>query len=145
MDPESLNNLFQSVAQSFDPTGFEASHAAADLIVGMEHWPSTHLTSGDELLPRTLSKFAQKLSMRPMDHTHLTDPEQVFLLQVFVEKVGIWMDSMDEMKHVCYPLLLISLLSFLMEKSSRKSCHIMQLTSPCFGTPFSHVEPNISP
>ncbi|KAJ5619966.1 hypothetical protein N7510_003950 [Penicillium lagena] len=83
MDPETLNHLFQSVAHSFDPTGFEVSHSGPDLIVGAEHWPSTHLTSGDELLPHALSKFAQKLSMRQVVHAALTDPEQVLFLQVF--------------------------------------------------------------
>ncbi|CAL5870579.1 uncharacterized protein PFLUO_LOCUS4818 [Penicillium psychrofluorescens] len=104
MDPDTLNHLFQSVAHSFDPTGFEVSHVGADLIGGAEHWPSTHLTSGDELLPHALSKFAQKLSMRQVDHAPLADAEQVFLLQVFVEKVGIWMDCMDEMKHFTHIL-----------------------------------------
>lgn len=32
---------------------------------------------------------------------YLNDPEEVLLMQVFVEEVGIWMDSMDSMKHVC--------------------------------------------
>lgn len=145
MDSESLNHLFQSVAHSFDPTGFEISHVRPDIIGGAEHWPSTHLTSGDELLPHTLSKFAQKLSMRQVDHASLTDSEQVFLLQVFVEKVGIWMDSMDEMKHVCCLLLLNFLLPFLIEKSSRTSCHIMPLKSPCSRTPFQHAGLRILP
>lgn len=29
----------------------------------------------------------------------LNDREEVFLMQVFIEEVGLWMDSMDEMKH----------------------------------------------
>lgn len=32
---------------------------------------------------------------------YLNDPEEVLLMQVFVEEVGVWMDSMDSMKHVC--------------------------------------------
>ena len=31
----------------------------------------------------------------------LTDPQELLLMQVFVEEVGIWMDSMDVFKHVC--------------------------------------------
>ena len=30
----------------------------------------------------------------------LTDPQELLLMQVFVEEVGIWMDSMDPYKHV---------------------------------------------
>ena len=30
----------------------------------------------------------------------LTDPEELLFMQVFVEEVGIWMDSMDPYKHV---------------------------------------------
>ena len=34
------------------------------------------------------------------NHTCLNNPEEVYLLQVFVEEVGLWMDSMDAVKHV---------------------------------------------
>ncbi|KFZ17411.1 hypothetical protein V501_01724 [Pseudogymnoascus sp. VKM F-4519 (FW-2642)] len=30
---------------------------------------------------------------------YLSDPQEVLLMQVFVEEVGLWMDSMDKMKH----------------------------------------------
>ncbi|OJJ98698.1 hypothetical protein ASPACDRAFT_121261 [Aspergillus aculeatus ATCC 16872] len=33
------------------------------------------------------------------NHTCLNNPEEVFLLQVFVEEVGLWMDAMDAVKH----------------------------------------------
>ncbi|PYH89875.1 C6 zinc finger domain protein [Aspergillus ellipticus CBS 707.79] len=33
------------------------------------------------------------------NHTCLNNPEDVYLLQVFVEEVGLWMDSMDAVKH----------------------------------------------
>ncbi len=32
---------------------------------------------------------------------YLTDPEEVLLMQVFVDNVGLWMDTYDPMKHVC--------------------------------------------
>lgn len=38
--------------------------------------------------------------MQPQNDSYLHDPEHVFLMQVFVEEVGLWMDSMDPMKHV---------------------------------------------
>ncbi|KAG2420141.1 hypothetical protein HFD88_004941 [Aspergillus terreus] len=34
----------------------------------------------------------------------LNDPEEILLLQVFVEEVGLWMDSMDEAKHFTHIL-----------------------------------------
>lgn len=37
------------------------------------------------------------------DRPYLNDPEEVLLMQVFVEEVGVWMDSMDAMKHVRIP------------------------------------------
>ena len=33
--------------------------------------------------------------------TALTKPDEVLFMQVFIEEVGIWMDSMDRFKHVC--------------------------------------------
>lgn len=44
----------------------------------------------------------------PDDEQHravLTDPEELLFMQVFVEEVGIWMDSMDTYKHVSFPSL----------------------------------------
>ncbi len=43
-----------------------------------------------------------KQALTPPSETRetLTDPEEVLFMQVFVEEVGIWMDSMDPYKHV---------------------------------------------
>ncbi|PYH42835.1 Zn(II)2Cys6 transcription factor [Aspergillus saccharolyticus JOP 1030-1] len=38
------------------------------------------------------------------NHTCLNNPEEVFLLQVFVEEVGLWMDSMDAVQHFTHVL-----------------------------------------
>lgn len=35
----------------------------------------------------------------PPNTEYLSDPEEVLLLQVFVEEVGLWMDSLDQEKH----------------------------------------------
>lgn len=32
--------------------------------------------------------------------SHLNNPEETLFMQVFVEEVGIWMDSLDPYKHV---------------------------------------------
>lgn len=34
----------------------------------------------------------------------LNNAEEVLLMQVFIEEVGLWMDSMDSNKHVCSPI-----------------------------------------
>ena len=43
-----------------------------------------------------------KQTLTPPSETRdsLTDPEELLLMQVYVEEVGIWMDSMDPYKHV---------------------------------------------
>ena len=43
-----------------------------------------------------------KQTLTPPNETRevLTDPEELLFMQVFVEEVGIWMDSMDPFKHV---------------------------------------------
>ncbi len=43
--------------------------------------------------------------LTPPDENHreiLTDPEELLFMQVFVEEVGIWMDTMDPYKHVSH-------------------------------------------
>lgn len=40
---------------------------------------------------------------------YLNSPEEVLFMQVFVEEVGLWMDSMDPMKHVCNDLVALNL------------------------------------
>ncbi|KAJ5690401.1 hypothetical protein N7462_004793 [Penicillium macrosclerotiorum] len=100
MGHDQLASLFQSVAHSFDPSAFEFSHSVADLLGGPDTWHDSHLMPGDELLPHGASRFARKLAMKQYNPSSLTDPEQVYLLQVFVEEVGLWMDSMDATRHV---------------------------------------------
>lgn len=93
-----LTSLFQSVAHSFDSAGFDVS---PDFIVGPDTWHEPHIVPGDELLPHGTSNFARKLATRQYSSTSLSDPEQIFLLQTFIEEVGPWMESMDQMRHVC--------------------------------------------
>jgi len=33
---------------------------------------------------------------------YMDDPEEVLFMQVFVEEVGLWMDSFDAIKHVSF-------------------------------------------
>lgn len=112
MGHDELASLFQSVAHSFDPGNLEYLHSAADFLLGPDAWHEPHLVPGDELLPHGTSNFARRLAVKQQDPTTLNDPDQVHLLQVFVDEVGPWMDSMDAMRHVCtqLPLVLLQLL-----------------------------------
>lgn len=43
----------------------------------------------------------EQTAPHPQDNLdYLNSPEEVLFMQVFVEEVGLWMDSMDPMKHV---------------------------------------------
>ncbi|KAJ5159878.1 uncharacterized protein N7482_006882 [Penicillium canariense] len=101
MGSDQLTSLFQSVTHSFDPSAFDFSHAvAADFLVGQDSWHhGPHLMPGDELLPHGTSRFAHKLAMKQYNPSSLSDPEQVYLLQVFADEVGLWMDSLDSMQY----------------------------------------------
>jgi hypothetical protein len=102
MGHDQLASLFQSVAHSFDPSAFDLSHAAVDLLGIQDGWhhQEPHLMPGDELLPHGTSNFARKLAMKQYNLSPLSDPEQVYMLQVFVDEVGCWMDSLDSMRYV---------------------------------------------
>lgn len=100
MGHDQLASLFQSVAHSFDPTSLEFSHAAADFLLGPDAWHEPHLVPGDELLPHGTSNFARRLAVKQQNPASISDTEQVQLLQVFIEEVGPWIDSMDSMNHV---------------------------------------------
>ncbi|KAJ5636298.1 uncharacterized protein N7484_009611 [Penicillium longicatenatum] len=107
---DQLASLFQSVAHSFDPSGFDIPHSATtDFLLGPDTWHDAHLVPGDELLPHGTSHFAQKLAMKHYSSASLTDPEQSFLLQLFVEEVGPWIDSMDSMRHFTQVLPLLAI------------------------------------
>ena len=66
----------------------------------------------------------------------LTTQEETLFMQVFVEEVGLWMDSMDPMKHVrtslprCFWTWLLMLISFL------GCCHFILCKSLCCLMPF---------
>ncbi|KAJ5091902.1 transcriptional regulator family: Fungal Specific TF [Penicillium alfredii] len=103
--PDYLTNLFQTAAHSLDPLSFDLPHSTTpDLLAGVDTWHQHHLIPGDELLPQGTSNFARKLARKHDDHLCLTDSDQVIFLQAFVEKVGPWMDAMDESNHFTHIL-----------------------------------------
>lgn len=62
--------------------------------------------SSHTLGANSVSSYSNKQTLTPPSETRetLTDPEELLFMQVFVEEVGIWMDSMDPYKHVGEPL-----------------------------------------
>lgn len=69
-----------------------ASGAGSSLHIDSEYSASRSLQEQNSLVPKY-----------PPDHfsnSTITTPAQVLLIQVFVEEVAVWMDSMDASKHV---------------------------------------------
>ncbi|CAG7921277.1 unnamed protein product [Penicillium olsonii] len=96
--PDDLTSIFQSVAHSFDPLGFDVPHPTAGL-VETDTWHQSHLVPGDELLPHGTSNFARKLADKQESHQSLMDSDSVCCLRTFVEEIAPRMDAMDEMNH----------------------------------------------
>lgn len=59
----------------------------------------------------------------------LTDPEELLFMQVFVEEVGIWMDSMDPYKHVSVKARIPNAADI---HSSHGYCRLIPLANQCF-------------
>ena len=74
-----------------------------------QHNPSTNSTySGHTITSQAQSTYTNpEHSIIPANEARdfMNNPEEVLFLQVFVEEVGLWMDSMDPHKHVCLNLL----------------------------------------
>ncbi|KAJ5106883.1 hypothetical protein N7456_003558 [Penicillium angulare] len=137
---DQLESLFQSVAHSFDPLGFDLSQSVAnDFLGGSDIWHGAHLVPGDELLPHGTSSFAHKLALKQFSPASLTDPEQIFLLQAFVEDVGPDMDSMDVTRHFTQILPLHAIDEPLLLKAflACGARHI-SLVDPSFGPEKAH-------
>lgn len=64
---------------------------------GQSIYSSTPITSQIEPL-RSISDNTFSTASRPRQY--LDSQEEVLLMQVFVEEVGLWMDSLDSQKHV---------------------------------------------
>jgi hypothetical protein len=62
---------------------------------------------------------------------YLNTQEEVLFMQVFVEEVGLWMDSMDPQKHVSYPAYSFPSLSLLILASSRDCFPSTPSVNPC--------------
>lgn len=80
---------------AFDPqrdTQQQHAHSHADSAYSSSNMPGTSISSYSNQEPDGSPSEA------PRDY--LNTQEEVLFMQVFVEEVGLWMDSMDPMKHV---------------------------------------------
>lgn len=92
-------------------------HAAPSFVSGPGAQPaSMNATFGSHPHPPYQPLQDQSASYAPFNSTGkgdvktnnypcLQDPDDVFLMQVFVEEVGQWMDSMNDVKHVSFTVL----------------------------------------
>ena len=74
--------------------------ASRDIDHGHSRTGSTQ--SSHTLYPPSQDSYAaseQTLASQSEPRDHLSDPEETLFMQVFVEEVGLWMDSMDPHKH----------------------------------------------
>ena len=68
------------------------------------HSHSESLYSGTAMPPTSTSTFSNpdpsQSGHLQANRDYMDDPEEVLFMQVFVEEVGLWMDSFDAVKHV---------------------------------------------
>lgn len=68
--------------------------------------PSSSRTASSD---HTLSPVPAPAAITKEVRRGLDNAEETLYMQVFVEEVGIWMDSMDPLKHVCTTATVLSL------------------------------------
>lgn len=90
--PISPASLVPAFPESSQPDIEEPIFSDTQYSTSVSNYPSTELSH---------SQFQSK-ALHPPAHKRpfLSDAEEVLLMQVFVEEVGLWMDSMDTHKHV---------------------------------------------
>ena len=106
MMSESSTSLppIQHGGSSYSDNGMSVKHDSHSRRESQHHAHShshTHSIAGSDasyLAPST-SYSNPDQSLTPPKNNYLTSPEEVLFMQVFVEEVGLWMDSMDSMKH----------------------------------------------
>lgn len=87
----------QYIEDSLDDTYNAPSIANSTISTSSTTYPTYSLST----TPNTPYRSSEPLSPPGLEGcTYLDNQEEVLFLQVFVEEVGLWMDSMDPMKHV---------------------------------------------
>ncbi|OJJ50847.1 hypothetical protein ASPZODRAFT_11693 [Penicilliopsis zonata CBS 506.65] len=82
----SLLSAFTGPSQSDTPDLIFGSHASQTAF-------------SDQVLAQAPFHPLKPVDQNSTSRSFLSEPEEVLLMQVFVEEIGIWMDSMDPMKH----------------------------------------------
>lgn len=94
------------------------------------HTDSTYSGSNIPGPQSTFSNHDRNQTPAEGTRDYLTSQEEVFFMQVFVEEVGLWMDSMDPMKHV----IILTILPISMELTETV---FALATLPCFGRTYA--------
>lgn len=111
MDAPTLSHQQLPSIQSLPPGGVDAYSGTSDHYADQVRDRHRHSsTTSDSTFssatipaPPQPSYGQSEQTVTPPSETRtcLTSPEEVLFMQVFVEEVGLWMDSMDPYKHVC--------------------------------------------
>lgn len=120
--PEESRQVMKYDAPSHDP------YAAAPNSTHESPYSNSHNMARGSI--STYSQADQDLDMNDGKREFLTTQEETLFMQVFVEEVGLWMDSMDPMKHVC--LAMFDLRETFANATSSLACYPFILCkSPC--------------
>ena len=110
--PQAPHTVYSDTSSSMQESardGHRRQHSFAD---STSSHPSMHAPS-----QASFASSDQTLQNQDETRDYLTSPEETLFMQVFVEEVGLWMDSMDPHKHVstvwprCWPALIFVVLS----------------------------------
>lgn len=109
-----LNTQMNEAPGHFDFTNNVMNRTSIDVPASLLSFPEApHPVIQDSLLTepqytanhalQEQNAFLPKMPMHTLnDRSCISTPEEVLLMQVFVEEVALWMDSMDANKHVSY-------------------------------------------
>ena len=93
--PQDPNTVYSETSSSMHEStrdGHRRQHSYAE---STSSHPSMHAPS-----QASFTSSDQTLQTQDETRDYLTSPEETLFMQVFVEEVGLWMDSMDPHKHV---------------------------------------------
>jgi hypothetical protein len=98
IDPLAESNALPPIQSNFSDSGLSTKPESHSRQTSRHH----HTGSDNSFLgPPSTSHSNPEQALTPPNETrnYLNSPEEVLFMQVFVEEVGLWMDSMDSMKH----------------------------------------------
>ncbi|OJJ37147.1 hypothetical protein ASPWEDRAFT_38801 [Aspergillus wentii DTO 134E9] len=93
--PQPNSSATRSFVQAFEATQSDA----IDIMLNSHSFSPFHPPFQEQPIPYAPFSLTKEVNLDSDGQSYFHDPEQVFLMQVFVDQVGIWMDLMDSMKH----------------------------------------------